>query len=235
LQFTPRYLRAVFVISAASVGVASGTTILPHGVSRADLCVTEGTIDELPASHRFIVDSPKMRAFVRAEPVQSIEARFTYLGATSHDIPLGSGRMRRQFGLKLRAQDACNLVYAMWRIEPESTLVVSIKENPGQHVSAECGNLGYRNIKPQQAVRLPKWRPGDTHTLRAEMTRADMNIYIDDTLAWQGTLGSEVLKWDERVGIRSDNVRLQFELRTGPLDQANARDQDCKSEPATAE
>jgi hypothetical protein len=135
LQLTPRYLRAVFVISAASVGVASGTTILPHGVSRADLCVTEGTIDELPASHRFIVDSPKMRAFVRAEPVQSIEARFTYLGATSHDIPLGSGRMRRQFGLKLRAQDACNLVYAMWRIEPESTLVVSIKENPGQHVS----------------------------------------------------------------------------------------------------
>jgi hypothetical protein len=235
LQLTPRYLRAVFVISAASVGVASGTTILPHGVSRADLCVTEGTIDELPASHRFIVDSPKMRAFVRAEPVQSIEARFTYLGATSHDIPLGSGRMRRQFGLKLRAQDACNLVYAMWRIEPESTLVVSIKENPGQHVSAECGNLGYRNIKPQQAVRLPKWRPGDTHTLRAEMTRADMNIYIDDTLAWQGTLGSEVLKWDERVGIRSDNVRLQFELRTGPLDQANARNQDCKSEPATAE
>jgi hypothetical protein len=67
------------------------------------------------------------------------------------------------------------------------------------------------------------------------MTRADINIYIDDTRAWQGSLGSEVLKWDEHVGIRSDNVRLQFELRTGPLDQANARNQDCKSEPATAE
>jgi len=235
LKLIPRYLRAVLVISASSVGVASGSTVLPYGVSRADLCVTEGMIDQLPASHRFIVDSPKMRAFVNAAPVQSIEARFTYLGATSHDIPLGSGTMRRQFGLKLRAQDACNLVYAMWRIEPESTLVVSIKENPGQHLSAECGNLGYRNVKPQHAVRLPKWRPGDTHTLRTEMTRADMNIYIDDTLAWQGSLGPEVLKWDERAGIRSDNVRLQFELRTGPLDQANARNQDCNSEPATAE
>ena len=34
---------------------------------------------------------------------------------------------------KLRAEDACNLVYVMWRIEPQSRLVVSVKRNPGQH------------------------------------------------------------------------------------------------------
>jgi hypothetical protein len=217
-----------------TVGVASGSTSLPHSVSRTDLCVTEGTIDELPASHRFIVDSPKMRAYVNAKPVQSIEARFTYLGASSHDVPLGSGTMRRQFGLKLHAQDACNLLYAMWRIEPESKLVVSIKENPGQHLSAECGNRGYRNIKPQRATPTPKLRPGDVHTLRAEMTPTTMNIYIDETLAWQGPLGSDVLKWDNRVGIRSDNVRVQFDL-TAPIVQENPGSENCRLEPSDAE
>jgi hypothetical protein len=223
------------VISALGVGVASGSPGLPHNVSRADLCVTEGTIDETAGSSRFTVDSPKMRAFVNAKPVQSIETRFIYLGGTSHDAALGSGAMRRQFGLKLRAQDACNLVYAMWRIEPESKLVISIKENPGQHRSAECGNRGYRNIKPQRAVPPPKLRPGDVHTLRAEMTPTAMNVYIDETLAWQGPLSSDVQKWDERVGIRSDNVRVQFELRTSSLGRENARNQDCESEPSEAE
>ncbi|MGO9950094.1 MAG: hypothetical protein ACLPWG_25045 [Steroidobacteraceae bacterium] len=226
---------SIFPAIALAGPCIAGSTTLPHGVSRADLCVTEGTINELPGSSGLTVDSPKMRAYVNAEPVQSIEARFTYLGATSHDIPLGSGAMRRQFGLKLRAQDACNLIYAMWRIEPESKLVVSIKENPGQHSSPECGNRGYRNIKPQRSVPPPKLRSGDVHTLRAEMARANMNIYIDDTLAWQGPLSSEALKWNERVGIRSDNVRVQFELRTGPLDPANAHNQECRSEAAEAE
>jgi hypothetical protein len=224
-----------FALTAVSIRVASGSTSLPHSVFRADLCVTEGTIAELPASHRLIVDSPKMRAYVNSVPVQSIEARFTYLGATTHDNPLASGAMRRQFGLKLRAQDACNLVYAMWRIEPENKLVVSIKENPGQHSSNECGNRGYRNIKPQRSAPTPKLRPGDAHTLRADLTPSAMNIYIDETLAWQGRLSADVPKWDDRVGVRSDNTRVQFELSTGPLDHQNARTEDCRSEPAEAE
>ncbi len=91
-----------------------------------------------------------MRAYLNAITAHQVEVHFTYLGSTGNEARLGSGELRRQFGLKLRAQDACNLVYAMWRIEPESKLVVSIKSNPGQHTSAECGNRGYRNIKPQR-------------------------------------------------------------------------------------
>jgi hypothetical protein len=228
------YLRAFLVISALSARVASAATVLPHSVSRTDLCVTEGKIDAGPASS-LTVDSSKMRTYLNAKTAQSIEARFTYLGATSHDIPLGSGAMRRQFGFKLRAQDACNLVYAMWRIEPDSKLVVSIKENPGQHLSAECGNQGYRNIKPQRSLPIPKLRPGDVHALRAEMTSTALSVYIDETLVWQGSLGSDVLTWDSRVGIRSDNVRVQFDLHTGPLERENARIPGCKSEPAETE
>jgi hypothetical protein len=227
---------AYFAFALAMMsGIASAATALPHKVTRADLCVTEGTIDAESASPAFSVNSPKMRAYVNSTTAQGIEARFTYLGATSHDLALGSGTMRRQFGLKLHAQDACNLVYAMWRIEPDSKLVVSIKENPGQHSSAECGNRGYRNIKPERSALIPKLRPGDSHTLRAETTPTTMNVYIDETLAWQGSLDSNVLKWDELVGIRSDNVRVQFELRTASRNQADGRKENCRSESAEAE
>ena len=104
-------------------------------VAKANLCVTEGALEALPGQ-RLAVNVPKMRAYVNAYTQPVAEVRFTYLGSTGNEAPLASGEMRRQFGLKLRAQDACNLVYAMWRIEPESKLVVSVKSNPGQHTSA---------------------------------------------------------------------------------------------------
>jgi hypothetical protein len=119
--------------------------------------------------------------------------------------------MRRQLGLKLRAQDACNLVYAMWRIEPDSKLVVSVKSNPGQHTSAECGNRGYRNIKPVHSSPVPVLRPDVTHTLRAELKETEMRVYA----VWEGNVGSEGARLDGRVGIRSDNAKLEIELRAG--------------------
>jgi hypothetical protein len=224
-------LRIALVVT--SVSGTSGAAGLPRDVSRADLCVTEGTIDELPRSHRLTVDSPKMRAYVNAQPLQTIEARFTYLGATSHDVPLGSGTLRRQFGFKLRAQDPCNLVYAMWRIEPESKLVVSIKENPGQHLSAECGNRGYSNIRPQRSLATPALRPGDAHTLRAELTSSALAVYVDEMLAWEGPLGTHILKWADRVGIRSDNVHVEFELRSGAI--LNPSNRGCRTDPTDTE
>jgi hypothetical protein len=111
-------------------------------------------LEELKGS-RLAVAVPKMRAFVAAATTQVVEARLTYLGPTRTEARLGSGEMRRQFGLKLRAQNGCNLVYAMWRIEPEAKLVVSVKSNPGMNSSSECGNRGYRNIKPRRWSAVP--------------------------------------------------------------------------------
>jgi hypothetical protein len=101
----------------------------------------------------------------------------------------------------------------MWRIAPESKLVVSIKSNRGQHTSAECGNHGYRNIKPQRSKPVPALRTGDTHDLRAEMAGAEMKVFVDNSLVREGSLGPEALAFDGPVGIRSDNARLEFELR----------------------
>jgi hypothetical protein len=143
--------------------------------------------------------------------------RFTYLGSTPNETPLASGEMRRQFGLKLRAQDACNLVYAMWRIEPESELVVSVKTNPSEHSSAQCGNRGYQNIKPRRSSPLPALTGGGTHILRAEMNGAEMKVFADNSLVWEGSVGPDALGFDGPVGIRSDNARLEFNFETGQL------------------
>jgi hypothetical protein len=177
-----------------------------------------------------------MRAYLNAFTPPQVEARFTYLGSTGNEARLGSGELRRQFGLKLRAQDACNLVYAMWRIEPESKLVVSIKSNPSQHTSAECGNRGYRNIKPAHSKPVPILRSGDTHDLRAEIDGDEMKVFADYQLVWEGSLGPEALSFDGPIGMRSDNARLQVELRAPePASAQRERAPGCHTAPGESE
>ena len=183
-------------------------------VTRDNLCVTEGAIDKA-AGGRLSINMPKMRAYVNTWTAQDVEARFTYLGPTAQESRLGSGQVRRQFGLKLRAQDPCNLVYAMWRIEPESKLVVSVKRNPGQHTSAECGNRGYQNIKPQRFTAVPFLRPGDSHVLRAEMRGENLRVFADDSEVWEGNVDPDAAGLEGPVGMRSDNARLELDLKVG--------------------
>jgi hypothetical protein len=199
-------------------------------VTRDGLCVTEGVIQEAEGN-RLSVNVPKMRAYLNRRTAQGIEARFTYLGPTAAQSALASGEMRRQFGLKLRAQDGCNLVYAMWRFEPESKLVVSVKSNPNEHTSSECGNRGYRNIKARRTSPVPLVHPGESHTIRAEMNAAEMAVFIDGTLAWEGNVGPEIISSDGPVGVRSDNARLDLEVRARQKDNVHHEsDLGCKSE-----
>jgi hypothetical protein len=213
----PLHLSILVLVLLSESTVSAGaqpprTQLTP--VSKANLCVTEGSIEETP-DHRLSVNVAKMRAYVNAYTQPVAQVRFTYLGSTPNEAPLASGEMRRQFGLKLRAQDACNLVYAMWRIEPESKLVVSVKNNPGEHTSAQCGNRGYQNIKPQHSSPLPSLRSGDTHTLRAEMNGAGMKVFADDSPVWEGSVGADAHGFEGPVGMRSDNARLEIKLETG--------------------
>jgi hypothetical protein len=201
------------VLLAGLLGAALAQSAGWLSVSRERLCATEGAIGEA-ADHRLTVDAPKMRAYVNQWTTQSAELRFTYLGGTSKESALGSGAIRRQFGLKLRAQDPCNLVYAIWRVVPESKLVVSVKRNPVQHTSAECGNRGYFNVKPRKASAVPRLESGQSHTLRAEMSNEELRVLVDNHEVWEGDVGSDAAKLDGPVGIRSDNARLEFELLT---------------------
>src|SRR5579871_2250732 len=108
-------IAALVAVLLAAMSAETGDWI---AIPRAQLCVTEGTID--PAGKQMSVSVSKMRAYLTEPTAQAVEMKFLYLGATSGEKPLASGEMRRQLGLKLRSQDPCNLVYVMWRIEPEN-------------------------------------------------------------------------------------------------------------------
>src|SRR6266849_5583210 len=148
-------------------------------IDRGELCVTNGAVLVLPDG-RLAVDTPSSRAVVRVATAQSAEIRFRYLGPSEGSKPLASGELRRQIGLKLRAQDTCNLLYAMWHIEPDSRIAVSVKRNPGKRTHEECGAHGYVNIKPRTSLAQPKILPGESHTLHADLKGDDLTLVADD-------------------------------------------------------
>jgi hypothetical protein len=89
-----------------------------------------------------------------------------------------------------------------------------IEELPGQrlsvtvpkmraYVNAQCSNHGYQNIKPRRSSPAPSLRSGDTHTLRAEMNGAEMEVFADNSLVWEGSVGEGALSFDGPVGMRS--------------------------------
>lgn len=181
------------------------------------LCVTLGAVVERERG-RLEVSSAAMRAVVPRAPGSDATLRFAYLGPSEETAPLASGERRRQIGLKLRAQDTCNVVYVMWRIEPESRLVVSVKSNPGKSLHDQCGDQGYRNVTPEQWRRVPVLHTGDWHTLHAELAGERLKVAVDGESVWAGAVGPEALSFDGPIGIRSDNGRFQFELAAGPPD-----------------
>jgi hypothetical protein len=205
-----------------------------NAVSRSDLCVTEGSLEATP-DRKLSVKVPKLRAYVNQSSAQAAEIRFTYLGATSSEARLGSGESRRQVGLKLRAADACNLVYVMWRIEPQSRLVVSVKRNPGQHASAECGNRGYQNLKPRYSAPIPILASGQSHRLRANMQGDELTAAIDERLVWQGALGPAAVGLQGPPGVRTDNAQLLFELAVDAIPTSAGAAPACRSGPQESE
>ncbi|HBZ71940.1 MAG TPA: hypothetical protein DEP35_20315 [Deltaproteobacteria bacterium] len=183
-------------------------------IGREQLCVTNGTVQALPDG-RLAIDTPSSRAVVRIATEQTAEVRFRYLGPSKDSKPLASGELRRQIGLKLKAQDTCNLVYAMWHIEPDSKFAVSIKRNPDEHTHAECRAGGYVTIKARSAVDLPRIQPGESHRLRAALRGDALTLVADGTVVWEGTLGSQISTFDGPVGLRTDNARFEFEYYAG--------------------
>ena len=209
-------LPAGLLVMIANGGCAqiAGNTL---AVSPSKLCVTEGAV-EAQEGNRFSVESSKMRAYVNGWTSQAIGAHFTYLGPTAEESRLGSGEIRRQFGLKLGAQNACNLVYVMWRFEPQSRIVVSVKRNPGETLSSECGNRGYQNIKARHSGPPPAMGRGETHDLGAEMKGTQLRVMVDGKEVWDGDVGPEARDLKGPVGIRSDNVRLGVDLEAGQVE-----------------
>jgi hypothetical protein len=187
-------------------------------LSAGEIRVTRGEVGR-DASGRLEISAPVVRAVSTVGNARAAELNFTLIGPTKEQVALRSGEMRRQFGLKLRAQNGCNLVYAIWRLEPKAELVVSVKSNPGMRTHAECHTSGYQNIKPMRSGPLPVIKPGESHRLRAQLAEQGdgLQVFADDVLVWSGQLGQKAFEFDGPVGLRTDNVHLVADLCQAPV------------------
>jgi hypothetical protein len=194
---------------------AARTPAVLQRVGRSQLCVTNGAVTDARGG-RLMVETPSSRAIVPGSAPGVAEIRFRYLGPSVGSKPLASGEMRRQIGLKLRAQDTCNLVYAMWHIEPDSRIAVSVKRNPGKHTHQQCGPRGYLNVKPRRTVPVAKVLEGETHRLRATLRGGDLRVEADGRTVWEGQLETASLDFEGPSGFRTDNARFELELLVSP-------------------
>jgi hypothetical protein len=207
----------VALLLLAPEGKTGGGGTRPSG-----LRATQGALKS-KAGGQLRVESPKMRAVASGSTGPVTELRSTYMGPTEEQQPLASGELRRQLGLKLRARDGCNVVYVMWRLAPKPGLVVSLKRNPGQSTSAECGNRGYSTVRPERQARVPKLKSGEAHVLRAELDGRALRVRVDGASVWEGELPAEALTFDGPPGVRTDNARVELELLTSPLPSGEGR------------
>jgi len=184
-----------------------------QGVAPRELNVSSGTIEPIDGE-RFAVEHPSMRAELGAASRDAAEIEFVYRGPSRQAAPLASGELRRQIGLKLRAQDTCNVVYVMWHIEPSVGIEVSVKSNPGAHTHAECGDRGYSFLSSAEALASPgAVRPGDRHTLSASIDGDTLRAVADGRPVWVGRLPAAASALKGPVGLRSDNGSFEVALR----------------------
>jgi hypothetical protein len=162
---------------------------------------------------RFEVSDACFRA-VGSTQASALRLDFTYLGASTQAVPLASGELRQQVGLKLRAQDTCNVVYVMWQIAPAQRIEVSVKQNHGMSEHAQCRDAGYSFVKAELAHAAPSVAPGSSHRLQAQLDGAALRVHADTQLVWQGQLPSSAMELVGPSGLRSDNVHLLMQLHS---------------------
>lgn len=191
------------------------------------LCVTKGA-----ATPGERVIEPAVRAVALSSSGDAASIEFTFQGDTDTSRNLATSKARRQLGLKLRAADSCNVVYVMWRLDPKPMLDVSVKSNPGKRTHEDCGAHGYKKVKPAKNRRVPALVPRGTHTLRAEIVGDELVAWIDNTVAWRGTLPTSARTLTGPAGLRSDNLAYDLVSFSAAPGSSSAAPPKCVAESA---
>lgn len=209
------------LLCAAAVQGADGPDV---AASKKDLCVTNGKV-KADAAGQWEVDSSSSRFVVKNVDDNYASVRFEYLGPTQDVSLLESGTLRRQVGLKLKAEDSCNLVYVMWRIEPETDIEVLVKRNAGKSSHAACGVKGYKAIPAKFEKPVAKIETGKPRTLAAGFENGNLVVRIDGDVVWKGDPGPAARSMTGYAGFRTDNarVRLSYSGRAVPTEQVATR------------
>lgn len=201
------------------------------------LCVSAGKL-RLDEAKRglMLIDSPGVRAtLVGSSRAHRGTLAFTYRGPSHVTEPLANGEIRRQIGLKIRAKDTCNVVYAMWHIEPTHGVFVSVKSNPGMSRHEQCGDRGYTNLKSSpHSSHDGVWTDRTEHTLIATLSGPSdrhLRVEADGVVAFDDDLPSNVIEgpsaFEGPFGLRSDNGVFDATLRTDNDDASTELSTDC--------
>jgi hypothetical protein len=194
-------------------------------VVKEGLCVTKGN-----AAIGTKITEPTVRAVVRGTAGDAAELTFVFHGDSDTVRELANGKPRRQLGLKLRAENGCNLLYVMWRLDPKPEIEVSIKHNPGMRTHKDCGAGGYTKVKPTSHEPPPDLELGAKHVLRAQIAGDELSAWIDDKLVWRGTLPESARELRGPAGMRSDNLAYDLVAFGAPAGDKNQPMPKCVAE-----
>ena len=184
---------------------------------KADMQVTLGSVVQTESGYLTVV-GPKERALRKSGTHQDATLQFQYRGRSQETSLLASGRFVSQIGLKMRSKDTCNLLYVMWRIEPEEQIVVTLKSNPGKSAHSDCGARGYTTIAaiPLRDIGVTATTQ-QSHRLRTRIDESNgdftCTVYVDDKKIWTGPLNRDLIApINGPVGFRTDNGSFIFKL-----------------------
>lgn len=159
------------------------------------------------------VHAPMMRGVAMTTTGSGVELAFEYHGPSRETAAFASGEVRRQIGIKLRAANTCNVIYAMWYADGPSNIHVAVKHNEGKTREKECGDSGYIPVFATTSTNVAALAAGSSHVMRAEIEGDRLIVTVDGAIAWRGELPPEVRLQSGPAGLRSDNVDFDFELR----------------------
>jgi hypothetical protein len=186
-------------------------------VGSGNLCVTEGAVEN-SSGDRLTVDAPKMRAYVNAWTSQAIEAQVHLSWTHSRRNETRFGRntpsVRPETPRAERLQPGVRHVAHRARVEESWS---PSKEIPTRPEAPSAETAATRTSSLAGRLRYPPCDPGDTHTLGAELDEDELHVFVDNRVVWEGGLGPEAQELQGPVGIRSDNVRLAFDLKAGAM------------------
>ena len=211
--------------AAPAARTAPSIEVVP--VAADTVCVTTGELAD------GAVTVPTMRGFARGAGGDAAQLSFIYRGESQDSRALANGDVRRQLGLKLRAQDGCNVVYVMWRLDPRPKIDVSVKVNPGKSTHEQCGADGYTKVRSRSKLYVPAYEYGSSHTLRAEIVGDEIYVWTDGRIAFQGRLPDAARALAGPAGFRSDNVAFDHVELAAPKGTDAAPPPACKREGAS--
>lgn len=165
------------------------------------LRVTSGEIE-------VAINHPSVRAVKDdSEGIAETTLHFRYDGPTEEKKPLGSGEIRHQMGVKLYAADGNNVVYCMWRFDPDEptpagNVQVQVKWEGEYYPADEIYSMS-KQLAPEV---------GRVYRLRAAVDNEVVRVWIMDEPVWVGALPEDIMRnlklQRGLIGLRADNVRL---------------------------